>query len=238
MRDTHLSDGTHRPTRDRNPDSAAASGVSFGGLPNGVRFELDPARDFITNAVREYDRCLDSRDADGVPSHLPRASGLLFGVVDSAEIVIREVEFVANVRDRDEGVIAEFETNIAARFGDVYRNPGRGFWCDESSVLRAVQRHSTDGLDLLGSVHSHPNWHEIGPPWERSQKLSENPTQMDDYLFRQSGWPVNIIWYVHTCDGTVAHRVAGWRAGLEDCTRLDLSIPATFCSDHTVETVA
>lgn len=186
-----------------------------------VRFGPDPAARFAAVAALEYRKCLDSRDHEGVPSHLPRASALLFGRSNDAGIVIEDLEFVPNVRDSDETVIAEFETTIAARFGEVYRNPGRGFWCDESQVLQAIKRHAENGLDLLGSVHSHPNWHEIGPPHERYQQLSEHPTRMDDYLFRQSGWPVNVIWYIRGDE----HRVAGWRPGPLNCDRLHIEVP-------------
>jgi hypothetical protein len=209
----------------------------FGDLPETARFELEPARRFLDNALQEYRKCLDSRDADGVPSHLPRASGLLFGRSDGAEITISDIEFVSNVRDSDESVMAEFEGTIAPRFGDVYRNPGRGFWCDEKGVLQAIQRQSAKGLDLMGSVHSHPNWHEIGPPRERYQRLSENPTKMDEYLFRQSCWPVNVIWYVHASGGGIAHRVAGWRPGPEQCDRLDIRIPSAIRDEFKVESL-
>ncbi|WP_053657478.1 hypothetical protein [Streptomyces sp. MMG1121] len=206
----------------------------YGDLPETVRFEPEPARRFMNNAVREAQKCLDSRDADGVPSHLPRASGLLFGRSDATEITISHIEFVPNVRDRDESVIAEFEGTIAPQFGEVYRNPGRGFWSDEKGVLRAVMEQSANGLELMGSIHSHPNWHEIGPPHERFQELSEHPTRMDEYLFRQSCWPVNVIWYVRSTGDGMAHRVAGWRPGPEHCGRLDIRIPSAIHQEFSV----
>ncbi|MGF1425945.1 hypothetical protein [Kitasatospora sp. LaBMicrA B282] len=220
-------------TEDRRTATVDAPGP-LDGLPRTARFESEPALRFLDQALLEYRRCLESRDADGVPHHLPRASGLLFGQVDDTGITIADVEFVPNVRDSDEGVIAEFETTIAPRFGEVYRNPGRGFWSDEIGVLRAIQRQAANGRELLGSIHSHPNWHRIGPPHERFQRLSENPTQMDAYLFGQSCWPVNVIWYVHTDDAGLAHRVAGWRPGPAGCERLDIRIPAEICAEHRV----
>ncbi len=221
----------------RDPTGMADGAALLDGLPEIVRFELEPARRFVDNAVQECRKCLDSRDADGVPSHLPRASGLLFGQSDGTEITIRDIEFVPNVRDSDESVIAEFEGTIAPRFGEVYRNPGRGFWSDEDGVLQAVKRQSAKGLDLMGSIHSHPNWHEIGPPHERYQQLSENPTRMDEYLFRQSSWPVNVIWYIRAIDGRMAHRVAGWRPGAEQCDRLGIEIPPAICEEFDVESL-
>jgi hypothetical protein len=219
---------------DREVAGGADGAAPFWDLPESVRFELEPAERFMGNAVQEYQKCLDSRNADGVPSHLPRASGLLFGRSDGTGITISDIEFVQNVRDSDESVMAEFEATIAPKFGEVYRNPGRGFWCDENGVLRAIKQRAARGLELMGSIHSHPNWHEIGPPHERYQKLSENPTRMDEYLFRQSCWPVNVIWYVHTSGGDLAHRVAGWRPGPERCDRLDISIPREIRDEFNV----
>jgi hypothetical protein len=215
----------------------AGSAALFGDLPETARFELEPARRFIGNALYEAQKCLDSRNADGVPSHLPRASGLLFGQSDGIEITISHIEFVSNVRDSDESVMAEFEGVIATQFGDVYRNPGRGFWCDEKRVLQAIKQQSANGLELMGSIHSHPNWHEIGPPHERYQKLSQNPTRLDEYLFRQSCWPVNAILYVRASGGGLAYRVAGWRAGPEQCDRLDIRVPLGICAESNVESI-
>lgn len=210
------------------------SAALFGDLPETARFEFEPARRFIDTAVQQYQKCLDSRNAEGVPSHLPRASALLFGQSDGVEITISGIEFVQNVRDSDQSVMAEFEGTIAPRFGDVYRNPGRGFWCDEEGVLQAIKQQAENGLELMGSVHSHPNWHEIGPQHERYQKLSENPTRIDEYLFSQSCWPVNVIWYVHSTGGDIAHRVAGWRPGSEQCARLDIRLPAAIRDEFNV----
>ncbi len=223
-----------RVTAATDCDLAGAAAL-FGDLPVTARFDLEPARRFIGNAVQEYQQCLDSRDADGVPSHLPRASALLFGQSDGVEITISGIEFVPNVRDSDESVMAEFEGTIAPRFGDVYRNPGRGFWSDEKGVLQAIKRQSANGLDLMGSIHSHPNWHEIGPPHERFQQLSEHPTRMDEYLFRQSCWPVNVIWYIRGGGSGMAHRVAGWRPGAEQCDRLEVRIPSAIYGEFELE---
>ncbi|OWV11963.1 hypothetical protein B5D80_03375 [Micromonospora wenchangensis] len=223
--------------RDDAPDPADADPVPGGpgDLPRVVRFAPAAARRFVADAVREYRRCLDSRDADGVPHHPPRASALLFGQVDDAALTVTDIEFVPNVRGRDESVIAEFEERIAPRFGEVYRDTERGFWCADEGVLRAIKQHSVNGRELLGSVHSHPNWHEIGPPHERGQRLSEQPTGMDEYLFRQSGWPVNVIWYVRASGDRLIHRVAGWRPGPQGCEPLDVRLPSALRTEIEIE---
>ncbi|CAL9534537.1 hypothetical protein SUDANB58_04113 [Streptomyces sp. enrichment culture] len=89
-------------------------------LPRTARFESEPLRRFIDNAVQECRKCLDSRDENGVPSHLPRTSGLLFGRSDESEIAISDIQFVQNVRDRDESVMAEFEDPTQ---GFMFRRP-------------------------------------------------------------------------------------------------------------------
>ncbi|MBP2334750.1 hypothetical protein JOF41_000928 [Saccharothrix coeruleofusca] len=209
----------------------ATGAATSAALPDVVNFELEPARRFAEDAARQYRMCLDSRGDDGVPTHRPRASALLFGQVCGAEITIGGVEFVPNIRSSDETVVAEFEAEIVPRFGEAYRNPERGFWCDEREVLRAVMRQADNGLELLGSVHSHPDWHRIGPPHERRLRLSENPTQMDDYLFRRLRWPVNVIWYVSGGDAGATHRVAGWRPGPERCEQLDVRLPRAIADE-------
>ncbi|WNV87739.1 hypothetical protein [Umezawaea sp. Da 62-37] len=207
----------------------------FEGLPTTVRFEHEPAQVFAENAAREYRMCLDSCGPDGVPTHRPRAQALLFGQIRNAETTISGIEFVANVRGSDETVIAEFEATIAPRFGEAYLNPERGFWCDEDAVRRAIMRRAEEGLELLGSIHSHPDWHRIGPAHERRMPLSEHPTQMDEYLFGRSLWPVNVIWYVSGGDDRLTHRVAGWRPGATRCDRLDVELPRTILDEYRVE---
>ncbi|MBI1758682.1 MAG: hypothetical protein HYR62_05600 [Actinobacteria bacterium] len=216
--------GTERATTDGRADDAGL----FGDLPASVRFEFDAASRFARDAARQYQMCLDSRDSDGLPAHRPNAWALLFGQPGHTELTISGIEFVPNVRGSDKTVIAEFEAAIVPRFGEAYRNPERGFWCDERAVLAAIMRQAENGLELLGSVHSHPDWHEVGPPHERHLRLSEHPTRMDEYLFQQSRWPVNVIWYVSGGDAGAIHRVAAWRAGPRQCERLDLAMPAAL----------
>ncbi len=217
-------------------DGRSDNSARPGGLPETVRFALDPSKEFLVAAEKEHQKCLDSRDEEGSPTHLPSTAGLLFGRVVGDEISIEHIEFVPNVRDTDNRVIAEFESSIAPQFGEVFKNPGRGFWCDDRGVLQAIKRHAASGRSLMGSIHSHPNWHEIGPRHERRHELSENPTQMDEYIFRESGWPVNVIWYVRASDTGMTHRVAAWRPGADQyCDRLEVRLPSAFCDEFEVQ---
>jgi hypothetical protein len=209
--------------------------VLFESFPETIRFDPEPTRRFLSRAVQEHQRCLDSRDADGFPSHVPNVTGLLFGDSDAAAITIHEIEFVANVRGTDSSVIDEFERSIIPQFGEQYRDSERGFWSDDKAVFAAVKRQAASGLKLMGSIHSHPNWHEIGPPHQRFQELSEQPTKMDEYLFQQACWPVNVIWYVRASSGGMTHRVAGWRPGRKQCNRLKVRLPVEICDEFAVE---
>ncbi|MGW0709453.1 hypothetical protein ACWD4G_26445 [Streptomyces sp. NPDC002643] len=65
-------------------------------------------------------------------------------------------------------------------------------------------------MDLLGSIHMHPDWHRLGPPSERGQPLSERPTPMDRHLFSRAGWPLNIICYLERRGDSFYHALAAW----------------------------
>lgn len=149
---------------------------------------------------------------------------------------VERVQFGRNIRPTDRAVIAEFAQLIAPCFGAAYRNRHRGFWCDSGDLLRIARSAEVDGLDVLGSVHMHPDWHNLGPPAERTVRLSELPTPMDSYLFRNTGWIVNVICYLERCDGTYFHTWAGWSPyghGLrEQCRRLPVRLEAPLPNDQ------
>jgi len=107
-----------------------------------------------------------------------------------------------------------------------WRGMSRRYRLLTAGVLRAIMRQAENGLELLGSVHSHPDWHEIGPQHERRLRRSENPTRMDEYLFRESRWPVNVIWYVSGGDGGM---ILDSRSlyGKGDVLRFELPPPST-----------
>jgi hypothetical protein len=173
---------------------------------------IDPAilDEFVEYAIKEYRLSLETRDAAAIPQHLPRAWAIFVGSESADEVRVCRLGFGTNVRETDSHVLDEFRDVIVPCFGAPYANKGRGFWCSSADLLRISREAEADGLEIVGSVHSHPDWHRIGPEHERKQILSQFPTPMDEYLFRQTGWPVNVICYVESRHGSVYHTYGAW----------------------------
>ncbi|MEU8866235.1 SgcJ/EcaC family oxidoreductase [Streptomyces umbrinus] len=104
----------------------------------------------------------------------------------------------------------EFRDTIVLRFGAAYENEHRGWWMDSADLLKVAREADDLGLDLLGSIHMHPDWHCIGPPSQRAQQFSERPTPMDRHLFGRTGWPLNLICYLERRGDAVYHALAAW----------------------------
>jgi 3-hydroxyacyl-CoA dehydrogenase len=176
---------------------------------------------FLEAAVDEYESC--------TPEAPPRCFALLVGEQSAEEIAVRRLHFARNVRDEDPDASVEFAEHIVPCFGAAYANRRRGFWVDATDVLRAHRAAEADGLELLGSIHLHPDWHRIGPPGERGLRISQRPTPMDTYVFRQTGWPLNMITYLERRGGRVYSSLGAWaapgRAG--ECAELDVRLPLT-----------
>ncbi len=165
--------------------------------------------DFIDETIFQYRLSLQTRDT---VQHLPRSWGLLLGRFAGDAMRVLEVQFGANVRETSPLVRQEFDDIIVPCFGSAYANGGRGFWCDSADVLRITRYAESKGLEVLGSIHSHPDWHHIGPAHERGQRLSQDPTPMDEYLYRNTGWPLNIICYLESRDNEIFHTLGAWTA--------------------------
>jgi proteasome lid subunit RPN8/RPN11 len=163
--------------------------------------------DFLDETIHQYRMSLQTRNTE---QHLPRSWGLLLGTFEQDGMRVREVAFGTNVRETDESVLAEFDEVIVPCFGTPYANGGRGFWCSNVDVMKITRDAAARDLEVLGSIHSHPDWHQIGPEHERAQRLSQNPTAMDEYLFRNTGWPLNMICYLESRDNEIFHTLAAW----------------------------
>ncbi|MFD7337889.1 hypothetical protein ACFV98_18070 [Streptomyces violascens] len=182
--------------------------------------DADVFTEFIEDAVDQYRRGLASVAAGGSRLHRPNSFGLLGGTLEDDALVVRRLAFAANVRAVDDVPLEEFRQNIVPRFGKQYDDGERGFWCDSRQLLQVVRKFEAEGLEMLGSVHMHPDWHRVGPPHERREHLSENPSRMDEYLFRNAGWPLNVICYLESRGtGGVTHTFAAWSPPADEAVK-------------------
>ncbi|MFG2191509.1 hypothetical protein [Streptomyces sp. NPDC048639] len=157
---------------------------------------------FLGAAVTQYDRLTPD-------SPLP-CFALLLGRTRPGTVHIEDIAFGRNARTRDPAARREFTEAILPRFGSSYENETRGWWFDSRDLLAISRQADDEGLELLGSIHMHPDWHRIGPPKERATVLSECPTPMDEYLFSGTAWPVNIICYLERRNGLLYHALGAW----------------------------
>ncbi len=178
--------------------------------PDVVLIDPRVLSNFLDDSMREYRKSLVTARAENTPQHLPRSWGLLFGRFESDAIRVEWVRFARNVRETASHVLQEFDEVIVPCFGAPYANKGRGFWCDSVELLRVTREAEAEGLEMVGSVHMHPDWHQIGPQHERRQRLSEQPTAMDEYLFRNTGWPLNLICYLESRGDEIVHTFGAW----------------------------
>ncbi|AVV47167.1 hypothetical protein C6376_43460 [Streptomyces sp. P3] len=135
---------------------------------------------------------------------------LLLGSVEPATYHVRRIAFGRNARASDPAAQREYRETIVPEFGPAYENEHRGWWMDSRDVLRVSREADLLGLDLLGSIHMHPDWHRLGPPSERGHVLSERPTPMDRHLFARTQWPLNVICYLERRGGVFYHALAAW----------------------------
>lgn len=185
---------------------------SLYGSIDTVLADSDLFSAFLDDAHAQYRKGRDSVHTGGGRLHRPNSFGLLGGTFEDDAVVVKRCAFASNVRAVDPVPLEEFERNIVPQFGKQYDDGERGFWCSSQDLLKVVREFEDAGLEMLGSIHMHPDWHRIGPPHERgTQKLSEQPSRMDEYLFRNAGWPLNIICYLESRADGIAHTYGAFR---------------------------
>jgi len=167
-------------------------------------------QEFLDDSIEEYRKSLETASSSAASQHLPRSWGLLLGRMEDDAMRVEHVRFATNVRETHQHVLDEFSEVIVPCYGTPYANRGRGFWCDSADLLRITREAESIGLEMLGSVHMHPDWHHIGPPHERRQRLSHEPTAMDEYLFRNTGFPLNVICYLESRGKDIVHTFGAW----------------------------
>jgi hypothetical protein len=172
-------------------------------------------RPFLAAATRQYEAITPDEPR-------PCFAVLVGHTVDDAHVVER-IEFGRNARTTDPAARAEFTSVIVPTFGDAYENPVRAWWFNPADLLRIARTAEARGQDVLGSIHMHPDWHRLGPEAARAHPLCERPTPMDEYVFRASGWPVNMVCYLERRQGRLYHTLAAWRP---DCGQIPVRVPA------------
>jgi hypothetical protein len=174
--------------------------------------DLSPDRSVLFSAVA-LDRFLNAAavaySAITPDEPIPCFAVLLGRAVEGTTLV-EAVAFGRNARSDDPNARAEFAETIVPRFGSAYENPVRAWWLDPADLLAIARDAQVRGLDLLGSIHLHPDWHRLGPESERDRPLSERPTPMDEHMFRNSGWPVNVVCYLERRYGGFCYALAAW----------------------------
>ncbi|MGW7423047.1 hypothetical protein ACWGJB_23880, partial [Streptomyces sp. NPDC054813] len=92
---------------------------------------------------------------------------LLLGSAEATTYHVQRIAFGRNARTSDPAARQEFSETIVPKFGPAYENEHRGWWMDSHDLLQASHEADALGMDLLGSIHMHPDWHRLGPPAER-----------------------------------------------------------------------
>jgi hypothetical protein len=180
-----------------------------------VLFSRDAVRRFLDAASVEY---------ASITADEPRPCfAVLLGTRADNAFLVEEVAFGENARNTHPSAHEEFATTIVPRFGSAYENPVRAWWLDPLDLLRITRGAGQRGLDVLGSVHLHPDWHRLGPESERGRPLSDRPTPMDEHMFRNCGWPVNVVCYLERQHGGFYYSLAAWA---DDCRPLPLRVRA------------
>lgn len=178
-----------------------------------VLFSDTALKDFLDAASAEYSFI--------TPDEPRPCFAVLLGRNAGEEAVVEEVAFGRNARLTDPSARKEFAAEIVPRFGTAYENPVRAWWLDPVDLLHISRAADTRGLDVLGSIHLHPDWHRLGPACERDRPLDDRPTPMDQHMFRNSGWPVNVVCYLERRHGGLYYSLAAWDF---ECLRLPLRV--------------
>src|SRR5882757_4386766 len=170
-----------------------------------------------------------------VPDHPLPCFAVLLGTTDATSAQVKRLAFGGNARACDPAALEEFAVTIVPRFGKSYENTDRGYWLDPNDQLRIARQADNDGLEILGSMHMHPDWHRIGrTEAERTTPLSARPTQMDEHVFANTGWPVNIICYLERVNDVTCYTVEAWGPPPgDDRTQRCVSLPLRILFDRT-----
>jgi hypothetical protein len=188
------------PARERDP----ARTVQEVFLDQGV---LEP---FFADAAGQYRRAWAGARGDRSQRYLPRCWALLVGQWRPQSLHVTELRWATSVRESDATALEEFSEVIVPCFGAAYTDGRRGYWCDPRELLRISREAEASGSAVLGSIHMHADVARFYPEHANGQLLSEQPTPMDEHLFRNGGWPLNLICHLEGAQGEITARLGAW----------------------------
>jgi hypothetical protein len=173
-----------------------------------VLIEHDALAPVLDDAAAQYRRAWDCfRRGE---RYLPRCWALLIGYPEDSALRVRGIRWARNVRETSSTVLEEFSEVIVPCFGSGYADGRRGYWCDPADVLRISREAEAQDMELLGSVHMHADMHRFMPEHAAGQVLSERPTPMDEYLFRNGAWPLNLICHLEGAEDDIRVALGAW----------------------------
>ncbi|TDD58860.1 hypothetical protein E1263_17450 [Kribbella antibiotica] len=167
-----------------------------------VLIQSDLIDEFLDSALPHYQSLKVTREPNS-------CFAVLLGDVLDGAARVRSLRTGGNVRASDPSARVEYADRIIPAFGAAYEHPGRGFWMDPQDLLRISREADSLGLEILGSIHYHPDWHRISSS-AAAVPLSEHPTPMDDHSFHNAGWPINLICYIESICESVYYTVRCW----------------------------
>ncbi|MET7802699.1 hypothetical protein [Streptomyces decoyicus] len=195
-----------------------------------VQLSLDLLDSFLEASAKEYWEC--------TPEVPPSCFVVLVGSLVKGVAQLQRLEFAESVRADDPNVLEEFASNIIPCFSGAYTHKRRGYWCSPRDLLRINRQAAREGLEVLGSMHFHPDSGRLGLE-QRNLTLSQSPTPMDEHMFRNGAWPVNMLCYLEGRDGVLVPTLAAWSPPpLDDLDVRCAPIPLQLLSEGGIVTGA
>ena len=186
--------------------------------PQVAEIRCEILDDYLERSLAEY------READAA-CRPPRSWAILTGRVERDVIRLCQVHYGTNVRTADD--------TISRRFGGIYTDLRRAFWCDSRDILRVMKEVRDSDEEVLGSIHLHTDIFKklryseatrntppvdaehgglegCGSP-KNPTSMSERPTPMDQEVYQSTSWPLNMIAYIGRADEALQCLLAAWR---------------------------
>lgn len=161
--------------------------------------------EFLRHCVHEY------REAE-CKQRTPRYWAIIAGRMDGV-LHAETLHYATNIRDVDSFLITDYHDRRAPKFGGVYKDPRRGYQSDGRDLLNVMRQARAEGREILGSVHMHADLQNLDRPDEISPLITELATPIDQDLFRASGWPLNLIFYVERSKRQLRWTLSAWTPG-------------------------